>query len=126
MGNGYGRVVLTATNSTEYAWEGDALLGSKQNSVFTHYLIKGIETCQADLNQDGLISVDELYDFAHDSVSSSTSKQTPGKWSFRQQGELIIAQNLLVGANATGTQVSHPSEAVKDCNLIEPSLPGSY
>jgi hypothetical protein len=121
MGNGYGRVVLTATDSTEYAWEGEQLLGSKQNSVFTHYLIQGIETGQADLDQDGLISIDELFDFAHDRVSSSTSKQTPGKWSFRQHGEIILAQNPFV-LNASGTQVSRTFEGVKPSVLIGPSL----
>jgi uncharacterized caspase-like protein len=108
MGNGYGRIVLTATDSTEYAWEGDELLGSKQNLVFTHYLIKGIETGQADLDQDGYISIDELYDYAHVSVSGSLRKQTPGKWSFKQQGEIIISKNPLTEPSTTESQTAIP------------------
>src|SRR5262249_45749315 len=40
-GHGYGKVVLTATDATQYAWEGDEILGQAENSVFTHYLIQG-------------------------------------------------------------------------------------
>ena len=40
-GTGRGRVVLTATDSTQYAWEGDQVIGDVENSLFTHYLIEG-------------------------------------------------------------------------------------
>ncbi len=40
-GTGYGRVVLTATDATQYAWEGDQVIGRAENSVFTHYMIEG-------------------------------------------------------------------------------------
>jgi len=122
MGNGSGRIVLTASDSTEYAWEGDRLLGSRQNSVFTHYLIKGIETGEADLNRDGVITVDELYDFAHENVSDSASKQTPGKWSYKQQGEIIIAKNPCVDLPASQTPAMLPFEEIKHAELSGPAL----
>ncbi len=93
MGTGSGRVILTATDSTEYAWEGEKIIGESQNSVFTHYLIEGIKTGEADLNQDGNISIDELYEYVHDKVIESRNKQTPGKWSYKQQGEIIVAKS---------------------------------
>jgi uncharacterized caspase-like protein len=43
-GIGYGRVVLTATDATQYAWEGDQVIGQADRSVFTHYLIEGLRT----------------------------------------------------------------------------------
>jgi tetratricopeptide (TPR) repeat protein len=92
-GTGRGRVVLTATDSTQYAWEGDQVIGDVENSLFTHYLIEGMRSGAADRDGDGQITIDELYDYAYDHVLSDTPKQTPGKWAFGQQGEIVIARN---------------------------------
>ncbi|HET7089153.1 MAG TPA: caspase family protein, partial [Anaerolineae bacterium] len=92
-GIGSGRVVLTATDSTQYAWEGDQVIGKAENSVFTHYLIEGLKTGEADVDNDGRITLDELYDYVYGQVVHETPKQTPGKWSFKQQGEIVIAKN---------------------------------
>ena len=46
-GSGSGRVVLTATDATQYAWEGDQVIGEAENSVFTHFLIQGLQTGKA-------------------------------------------------------------------------------
>ena len=92
-GIGYGRVVLTATDATQYAWEGDEVIGDAENSVFTSYLLQGLRTGEADTDSDGDITLDELYDYVYGKVVTATPKQTPGKWSYRQQGELVIARN---------------------------------
>jgi hypothetical protein len=92
-GSGYGRVVLTATDSTQFAWEGERVIGSSEtkNSLFTHFLVKGLQG-EADTDGDGRISVDELYDYAYEQIVSRTPAQTPGKWSYKQQGEIILCQ----------------------------------
>jgi hypothetical protein len=92
-GVGFGRVVLTATDATQYAWEGDKVIGQALNSVFTHYVIQGLQTGEADLDGDGRVTLDELYDYVFNQVRSVTPQQTPNKFSFREQGELVIAQN---------------------------------
>src|SRR4029434_239202 len=92
-GTGRGRVVLTATDSTQYAWEGDQVLGEVENSLFTHYMIEGLRTGGADRDEDGIITIDELYDYVYEHVLNETPKQTPGKWAFGQQGDIVIAQN---------------------------------
>jgi len=66
-GSGFGRVVLTATDATQYAWEGDKVIGNTQKSVFTHFLIEGLKS-EADRDGDGRIHVDELYDYAYEQV----------------------------------------------------------
>jgi uncharacterized caspase-like protein len=58
-GTGLGRVVLTATDSTQYAWEGDQVIGDAQNSLFTHFLVEGLKTGAADKDADGVVTVDE-------------------------------------------------------------------
>jgi uncharacterized caspase-like protein len=60
-GTGYGRVVLTATDSTQYAWEGDQVIGQAESSLFTHYIIQGLQSGVADSNQDGAITLSEIY-----------------------------------------------------------------
>ncbi len=92
-GKGYGRVVLTASDSTQFAWEGDKVIGTTENSLFTHYLVKGLEG-EADTNGDGRITIDELYDYAYEQIVNITPKQTPGKWSYKQQGEITLRLNL--------------------------------
>jgi formylglycine-generating enzyme required for sulfatase activity len=94
-GRGYGRVILTASNAVEYAWEGDRLLGeAEKTSVFTHFLVEGLQTGAADRNGDGRISLDELYDHVYEQViTSGRSKQTPQKWAQKVEGEIIIAHS---------------------------------
>ena len=96
-GTGYGRVVLTASDSTQFAWEGDQVIGETETSLFTSYLVKGLEGA-ADTNGDGRITVDELYDYAYEQIVNITPKQTPGKWSYKQQGEIVLRQNIQIEA----------------------------
>jgi len=90
---GYGRIILTASDSTQFAWEGDKVIGETDNSLFTHFLVEGLEG-EADIDGDGRITVDELYDYAYEKVKHATPKQTPSKFSSKQQGEIILRQNM--------------------------------
>ena len=91
---GRGRAVVTASSAMEYAFEGNDLsdLTQDQPSVFTSALVEGLATGDADRDQDGQVDLDELYDYVYDSVRAATPNQTPGKWTFGVQGDLIIAQ----------------------------------
>ena len=91
---GRGQAIITASSAMEYAFEGSELsdTGDPAPSVFTSALVEGLETGDADQNQDGLVALDELYDYVYDRVQAATPNQTPGKWVFGVQGELIIAR----------------------------------
>ncbi|MDY7075883.1 MAG: caspase family protein [Chloroflexota bacterium] len=93
--DGRGRVVLTASNATQYAFQGDEIVGESTRSVFTHHLVRGLETGKADLDGDGWVSLDELYDYVYDRVTDETPQQTPGKWTFDLQGDIVIARSRL-------------------------------
>jgi hypothetical protein len=71
-GTGSGRVVLTATDSTQYAWEGDEVRGLSQASTFNRHLVEGLRTGAADVNHDGWITLDELYEYVYDQVLQTT------------------------------------------------------
>ncbi len=88
---GYGRFVLTASDSTQFAWEGDKVIGETDNSLFTHFLVKGLEG-EADKDGDGKITVDELYDYTYDQISKVTAKQTPTKSASKVEGEIVLRQ----------------------------------
>src|SRR5919108_2423318 len=88
---GYGRIILTASDATQFAWEGDKVIGETDNSLFTHFLVEGLEG-EADSDGNGSITVDELYDYAYEKVKLTTPKQTPSKFSSKQQGEIVLRQ----------------------------------
>ena len=92
---GRGRVVITASNAMEFAFEGTDLADVVQAkpSVFTGALVQGLTTGEADRDQDGQVSLAELYDFIFDRVRAESPNQTPGKWEFGLQGELFLAKN---------------------------------
>ncbi|WP_378520864.1 caspase family protein [Nonomuraea helvata] len=91
---GRGRVVITASNAMEYAFDGTDLADTRETSpsVFTSALVQGLETGDADRDLDGYVGIDELYDYVYDRVRAVTPNQTPGKWTFDVQGDLVIAR----------------------------------
>jgi uncharacterized caspase-like protein len=90
---GRGRAVITSSSAMEYAFEELQLVdaGDDRPSVFTSAVVEGLATGNADIDQDGLIALDELYEFVYQKVRQATPNQTPGKWTFGGQGDLYIA-----------------------------------
>jgi uncharacterized RDD family membrane protein YckC len=118
---GRGRAVITASSAMEYAFEGDELADSRElaPSVFTSALVEGLETGEADRDQDGLVALDELYDYVYDKVQAATPNQTPGKWTFGVQGDLYIARRARPVTTPTPLPpelqqaIDHPLAAVR-------------
>jgi Caspase domain len=94
LGGGRGRAVITASNAMEYAFEGDRLADDKnqQPSVFTNALVEGLATGDADRDEDGWISLNELYEYVFDRVREQTPHQTPSR-DIEMQGELYLARS---------------------------------
>jgi len=92
-GNGYGRMVLAASDSTQVALEAGESAEKAPLSLFTNFLIQGLVTGEADLGGDGWVAVDEWYDYAFERVLAQTPGQTPRKWVYNQEGELLVARN---------------------------------
>ncbi|MGK4595491.1 caspase family protein [Amycolatopsis sp. w19] len=90
---GRGRAVITASNSIEYAFEGDQLADDHARpSVFTSALVDGLRTGDADRDEDGWIALGELYDYLFDSVRERNPNQTPSR-DIEMQGELYLARS---------------------------------
>jgi uncharacterized caspase-like protein len=95
LGGGRGRAVITASGAMEFAMEGTRLADDSRRrrpSVFTAALIEGLRTGDADHDQDGWISLDELYDYVFDKVREQTPNQTPNRH-IELAGEMYLARN---------------------------------
>ncbi|MEJ2304192.1 MAG: caspase family protein [Anaerolineales bacterium] len=90
---GFGRVIMSASDKTQWAKEGEVVDPDINLSLFTNYLVEGLRTGEADRGGDGLISVDEWFDYARDKVVAQVEKQNPKIWMFDIEGELVIAKN---------------------------------
>ena len=93
-GGGRGRAVITASNAMEYAFEGDRLADDQHRrpSVFTSALVEGLATGDADRDEDGLVSLNELYDYVFDKVREQNPHQTPSR-QIELEGELYLARS---------------------------------
>ena len=90
---GKGRAVLTASDATQYAFEGDDLRGTGTSSVFTRHLVEAISSGAADLDEDGDIALDELYSYVYEQVVAEMPQQRPKKQE-DVDGRILIARNV--------------------------------
>ncbi|MCX5262252.1 caspase family protein [Streptomyces canus] len=90
---GRGRTVLTASDATQYSFEGSQPRGEATQSVFTRYLVAGLRDGSADLDGDGNITLDELYSYVHDRVIDEMPQQRPKKQD-NVEGRIVIARNI--------------------------------
>ncbi|MGH3888632.1 MAG: caspase, EACC1-associated type [Pseudonocardiaceae bacterium] len=81
--SGRGRMVITASGKTEFAYE----------SKFTDAVAQGLKTGAADLDGDGQVSVCELYQYVYEQVRQNTQGQTPTMSADGMRGQLYLAKN---------------------------------
>ena len=88
-----GRVVLTASRATEYSFEGEQVLGLGISSFFTTAMVEGLRTGDADRDQDGAVTVRELYDHVFDRMRARNARQTPAMWADAAEGDILVAHS---------------------------------
>nr|WP_275970740.1 caspase family protein [Bradyrhizobium sp. NBAIM32] len=87
IGGGRGKYLITSSTNYQVSLErpGD------KNSLFTKWLIQGVHSGDADLNEDGVITVEELFQYTLDNVSHEYPSQTPQFWKWgTSPGDAII------------------------------------
>jgi len=85
---GRGRAILTSSDSTQYSFATqDSLL-----SVYTRYLIEGIETGAADFDNNGVITVDELHEYAKNKVKEAAPAMEPKIYAVEEGYRIQLAQ----------------------------------
>ncbi|MEC4817087.1 MAG: ABC transporter substrate-binding protein [Scytonema sp. PMC 1069.18] len=89
---GEGRAVLTSSTSTQYSFEQKG----SDLSIYTRYLVEGIETGAADTNDNGVITVDELHEYAKRKVQEAAPRMRPEIYPIRE-GYTIVLANAPLG-----------------------------
>jgi hypothetical protein len=94
---GKGRVVLTASTSLQFAHETEpGVLSSRERarpSVFTSAIVQGLKDGSADLDQDGLVSISELYDYIHAALRENAPGQVPTLSVDSARGTIYLAHS---------------------------------
>ncbi|MBE9208661.1 caspase family protein [Nostoc sp. LEGE 06077] len=111
---GEGRVVLTSSTSTQYSFEQKGT----ELSIYTQYLVEGIETGAADSNSDGAIAVDELHNYAKQRVQATVPAMKPEIYAVKEGFKI-----LLVKAGIRDPQLRYQKEVERvltDGNIFPP------
>jgi len=85
-----GRLVVTACDVNEVSLETPDI----GHGLFTHYLLEGLKG-HADKDQDGLITINELYDYVYENVSQHARKMGGGMHPIQKgsvKGKIFLTQ----------------------------------
>ena len=85
--SGKGRVILTACGANEVSAESDNF----QHGIFTYFLLEGLRG-KADIDSDGIITVDELYRYVSKKVPQATGQDQHPVRKGETEGELVIGR----------------------------------
>jgi Caspase domain len=85
---GEGRAVLTSSTSTQYSFEQKG----SDLSVYTQYIVEGMESGAADLDNDGSISIDELHDYARKKVQEAAPAMKPKIYTVEEGFKIRVAK----------------------------------
>ncbi|MFM6318928.1 MAG: caspase, EACC1-associated type, partial [Dolichospermum sp.] len=86
---GQGTAILTASTSTQYAYEEEG----SEFGIYTRYLVEGIKTGAADKDGDGWISIDELHEYVSSKVQEVAPAMTPKIYSVEEGHKIILAKS---------------------------------
>ena len=90
-------VVITASDAMQYSFEGGRQVGEPPGpSPFTQALVDGLRTGEADQDEDGNVSINELFDYLERRVRETSPSQTPTKSAVNQTGDWVIARSTRV------------------------------
>ncbi len=111
-----GRVVLTSSSSTEYSFEQQG----SDLSIYTRFLVEGIETGAADQDNDGKVSVQELHEYATQKVQETAPKMNPKIIVLKDEGFNVF----FAKAQITDPKLKYRKEAERYSMRGEISLTG--
>lgn len=85
ISQGKGRVILTASDANELSVERDDI----KHGVFTYYLLEGLRG-KADLDKDGVVTVDEVYRYVSAKVPQATGQGQHPSRKGEVTGQIIL------------------------------------
>jgi formylglycine-generating enzyme required for sulfatase activity len=90
---GKGRAILTSSTATEYSFGAEPTEHGDGLSIYTRYLVEGIATGAADLDEDDWISVDELHKYASKKVKQAAPAMTPKFYPVEEGYKIRLAKS---------------------------------
>ncbi|MCI5114607.1 MAG: DUF1566 domain-containing protein [Candidatus Electrothrix sp. AW1] len=88
MSRGQGTFIMTASSGIQTAVEKEG----DQYGLFTKYLVYGIQSGEADKDEDGFVDMQELYEYVHEKVQEEGT-QKPMQWWLQGKGKLVISRS---------------------------------
>ncbi|MCP4298746.1 MAG: hypothetical protein GY786_24450, partial [Proteobacteria bacterium] len=85
IASGKGTVIITASGANEVSMESDEF----EHGIFTYFLLEGLKG-KADIDRDGLITVDELYRFVSDNVVRASGQEQHPVKKGRVEGRFVF------------------------------------
>ncbi len=85
-----GRVVLASSSSTQASFEQEG----SELSLYTQYLVEGIETGAADVDRDGAVKIRELHDYIERKVREVKPKMAPNIIVVDNEGYEIVVSRV--------------------------------
>ncbi|MEO1350453.1 MAG: GUN4 domain-containing protein [Cyanobacteria bacterium J06635_15] len=80
--------MLASSSSVQYSFEQEG----EELSIYTRYLIEGIQTGAADADEDGHISIDELHEYARRKVAEAAPAMTPEIYAVKEGWKIHLAK----------------------------------
>jgi hypothetical protein len=87
-----GRVIMTASDAVQFALERGER-NEPASSVFTDCVVRGLRTGDADVDGDGRVTLNDLFDYVQDAVRAENPAQSPQMTAVGLQGEIVVANN---------------------------------
>ena len=85
---GEGRVVLTSSASNEYSFAQE----TEDLSIYTRYLVEGLETGAAARNGKSEISVEDVHEYTSEKVREAKPRMNPAMYTAKNAHTIILAQ----------------------------------
>lgn len=85
---GEGRAVLTSSSSYQFSFEQKG----EELSLYTRFLVEGIKTGEADTDEDGVISIDELHEYASRKVREVKPDLKPEIYAIKEGFKILLSK----------------------------------
>ncbi|MFO7681508.1 MAG: protein kinase [Chloroflexota bacterium] len=96
--HGRHRLILSASDSIHYVWQGSGVSGEPGTSRFSEFFIDGLANGAADIDNNGSVTLNELYRYIKDRTHADTkqlngARHVPRIWLDDENDQVILAQN---------------------------------
>ncbi len=115
--SGRGRFVVTSCRPGELANDADV---RNHASLFTHHLAEGIVSGAVDHDDDGIVTLSELYDYVRTALANE-GRQVPQK-RFEGDGDVALARRAVTQAERPPVDVVDPVESTPVLDLSETAI----